>query len=262
MREGEGARATGRATGGATSGAVGDALPGQRFPTGTPSRPVPRPDAPPLGPAPRPRARQTGPRRPTARRVLLTLGAAGIVFPVLGLPAYVLRVADPPPPALPARAIAVLTGGPDRVERGLALLAARDDARLLISGVGHAVVPADLGAVGERITLGRTATSTRGNAREVAAWARAEGFGRGTPIMGDLTEITVVTAGFHMPRALLELRRALPEARFTPHPVPPNLPRSAALLREYAKLLGAALGLSALVDRPRSPTPNAEEPRP
>jgi hypothetical protein len=202
----------------------------------------------------------------------------------------------------------VLTGGPDRVERGLALLAAREDARLLISGVGHTVVPADLGATGERITLGHTATSTRGNAREVAAWARgldlrspAPGVagpggtvGTGMAPLGagvggatlaaaesprelppEVIRITVVTAGFHMPRALLELRRALPGARLAAHPVAPHRPRAGVLLREYAKLVGAALGLSALLDRPRLataptpsvpalsvPAPTAQEPRP
>ncbi|WP_376098855.1 YdcF family protein [Roseomonas sp. CCTCC AB2023176] len=169
------------------------------------------------------------------------VGAAAALATGLGLLLFAIRVAEPGPPAPPGPGIAVLTGGPERVERGLALLAERPDARLLISGVGHAVVPADLGATGARITLGHTATSTRGNAREVAAWARDTG----------LRQITIVTAGFHMPRALLELRRALPDAAFQPHPVPPYLPRPTPLLREYGKLVGAALGLSALVDRPR-----------
>jgi uncharacterized SAM-binding protein YcdF (DUF218 family) len=162
---------------------------------------------------------------------------------------FLHRAATPVPPEPAARGIAVLTGGPDRVETGLALLVTQPGARLIVSGVGRDTGLADLAReagmdpapLAARATLGRAATSTRGNAREIAAWARSNG----------LREITVVTAGFHMPRALLELGRALPGATFRPHPVQPQLARPVALAREYVKLLGAAAGLSALTERPR-----------
>jgi len=66
----------------------------------------------------------------------------------------------------------------------------------------------------------------------------------------------VVTAGYHMPRALLELRRALPEAALVPHPVVPSalregvVPRSRVavlMLSEYVKYGVALTGLSAMV---------------
>ena len=153
----------------------------------------------------------------------------------------------------PSAAIAVLTGGPERVETGLGLLLLREDGRLIVSGVGPESGLAELARragleaadVAGRTALGREATSTRGNAREVAAWARAAG----------MREITVVTAGFHMPRALLELRRAMPEGAFRPHPVPPFVARPVPMLREYLKLLGAGLGLSVLAERPRRALP-------
>jgi hypothetical protein len=53
-----------------------------------------------------------------------------------------------------------------------------------------------------------------------------------------------------MPRALLELRRSLPEATLRPHPVAPFVARPLPMLREYAKLVGAAFGLSALTEKP------------
>jgi len=60
----------------------------------------------------------------------------------------------------------------------------------------------------------------------------------------------VVTAGYHMPRALLELRRTLPDAVLLPHPVATAPLRAAAgsrawrlLAGEYLKLVGAWLGL-------------------
>lgn len=144
--------------------------------------------------------------------------------------------------------IAVLTGGADRVETGLRLLRDGQAERLLISGVHPGATLAELDlpldfdrrALAPRITLGRKATSTRGNAEEVAAWAQDY----------RLRSIRVVTAGYHMPRALLELRRALPQAELVPHPVVPARLRGndavaklrtwSLLVREYGKLLYAA----------------------
>jgi uncharacterized SAM-binding protein YcdF (DUF218 family) len=168
-------------------------------------------------------------------------------------------------PEMPARhtdGIAVLTGGPERVEVGLRLLAAGRAEHLIVSGVGRSAELADLarsnniagsalpGAEAEpppapgappglatpAVTLGRLATSTWGNGQEIAAWAREK----------NVRSLRVVTAGYHMPRALLELRRNLPEVALVPHPVQAAGPRPSLLLREYAKLIGAFLGFSAL----------------
>lgn len=190
------------------------------------------------------------PRRPR-RLPLLSAAVAALVLGVAGgFLWFVHHATSPMPPGPEAPGIAVLTGGPDRVEEGLTLLGARPGARLIISGVGPDSGLADLAReagldpapLAARVALGREATSTRGNAREIAAWARGAG----------LQEITVVTASFHMPRALLELRRSLPGVALHPHPVPPYLARPLPMLREYAKLVGAALGLSALTERGRS----------
>ncbi|MCQ4162808.1 YdcF family protein [Roseomonas sp. GC11] len=148
--------------------------------------------------------------------------------------------------------IAVLTGGPQRVEEGLRLLAAGQARALVISGVGTRPTLDDLArraglpdplppGFAARVTLGREATSTRGNGQEVAEWARAR----------QIRSLRVVTAAFHMPRSLLELRRTLPGVELVPHPVQVEGPRTALLLREYGKLLGAMLGLSAL--KPEKP---------
>ncbi|MBP0495610.1 YdcF family protein [Pararoseomonas indoligenes] len=193
--------------------------------------------------------------RPKGRRLplLSALMAAFVIAVSGGFLWFLHRAATPAPESPPSPGIAVLTGGPDRVEEGLALLAERPEARLIVSGVGPDAGLADLarsagnrGAamdpapLAERIVLGREATSTRGNAREIAAWAHASG----------ILEITVITAGFHMPRALLELRRDLPEAVLHPRPVAPFVARPVPMVREYVKLVGAALNLSALLERP------------
>jgi uncharacterized SAM-binding protein YcdF (DUF218 family) len=149
-------------------------------------------------------------------------------------------------------AIVVLTGGAERVETGFRLLEEGLAPRLFISGVHPDARLADLarGAGADparlagRVELGHAAASTRGNAVEIAAWARTR----------DITTIRLVTAGYHMPRARSELRRTMPELRVVPHSVtPPRLrdegafwrPRNwGLLLSEYCKFLGAEAGLS------------------
>ena len=106
----------------------------------------------------------------------------------------------------------------------------------------------DLGPLAQRVELGRTATTTRGNAAEVAEWARTY----------RLRSIRVVTAGYHMPRALLELRRASPGVELLAWPVVPARLRQAGalaelrtwslLVGEYVKLLLAWTGVPALVN--------------
>ena len=151
---------------------------------------------------------------------------------------------------LPARAdgIVALTGGAERIETALKLLAEGRAQVLLVSGVGGATDFAALAhragvdpALSTRVALGRTAASTRGNAAETAEWARANG----------LRSLIVVTAGYHMPRALAELSRALPEVALHPVPVlPPAMRQPGAialrlLAGEYTKWLAAEAGLSA-----------------
>jgi uncharacterized SAM-binding protein YcdF (DUF218 family) len=153
-----------------------------------------------------------------------------------------------------ADAIVVLTGGTERVETGFRLLEEGAAPRLFVSGVHPDSRLADLarGAgmdlarLAGRVELGHAAASTRGNAVEIAAWARPR----------QIATIRLVTAGYHMPRARTELRRAMPGLQVQAHPVTPSRLRAEGafwqprnwglLLGEYMKLLGAELGLSAI----------------
>jgi uncharacterized SAM-binding protein YcdF (DUF218 family) len=205
-------------------------------------------------------------RRPWRYRWSLLL-AAPLLAGVAGFAWFLVSAARPPAlPARPADGLVVLTGGAERVESGLRLLAEGQARRLLISGVHPQVSLAELArAAGQepaalegRVTLGHRATSTRGNAAEIAEWAAA----------AELRSLVVVTAGYHMPRALLELRRRLPGVALLPYPVqPPQLRDPAAggqtrtwilLAGEYAKLLGAIAGVPALLE----PAPFARPHRP
>ena len=161
------------------------------------------------------------------------------------------RPADPPPEA---DGIVALTGGAERVETGLRLLAAGRAKLLLVSGVSHNAALAELlhrvgmeeGPIAARVTLGRVAMTTLGNAEETADWVQQH----------QLRSLIVVTAGFHMPRAMLELRRAMPTIVLYPMPVQPlgvENPRSLRMLAaEYVKLLAAWAGVSRLMRQPIS----------
>jgi uncharacterized SAM-binding protein YcdF (DUF218 family) len=176
------------------------------------------------------------------RRLGLGLVALGFAW-CAGFGWFLWCVSRPLPPPTPADGIVALTGGADRIHAALKLLAEGRADGLLVTGIGG---NAGLRALGRqagmdatflagKVTLGRGATSTRGNAVEIAAWARAHHVG----------SLIVVTAAYHMPRALTEIARALPDVRLIPAAVQtPAGPR--LLAEEYTKLLGAALDLSAL----------------
>ena len=163
---------------------------------------------------------------------------------------HAARSPGPPPPA--ADGIVVLTGGAGRIETALRLLAEGRAPLLLVSGVArHAElseltrrVSLDPAQVAGQVTLGRAATTTVGNGAEIAQWAHEHAMRR----------LIVVTAGYHMPRALLEIRRGLPDAELLPVPVlPPALrggtdPGTARMLaNEYDKLIAVRLGLAPLL---------------
>lgn len=136
---------------------------------------------------------------------------------LLEFAARISRLTPAEDPA-PADGIVALTGGSDlRLEAATDLLEADDGKRLLVSGVNRKANRSDLwGVTGAAkplfdccVDLGFTADNTIGNARESAQWARAMGY----------HSLILVTSDYHMPRAMLELRGALPDATITPYPV-------------------------------------------
>ncbi len=193
--------------------------------------------------------RCAGWRIKTAAWCVLALAALGAYGWGLArfIDAIPTAVADPD---TPVDAIVVLTGGSQRVHAGFALLAQDKGRFLLVSGVSPRASPAALdGAqmvprarLACCVTLGLEASDTIGNAAEASRWMAARG----------LTSVRLVTANYHMPRSLLEFRRALPPgARILPYPVFPEAghfaqwwrwPRMASLvIGEYTKYLGAEL---------------------
>jgi uncharacterized SAM-binding protein YcdF (DUF218 family) len=178
------------------------------------------------------------------------VAAAGALLWLAGFALFVAASRSVPAPPPELGAIVVLTGAPGRIEAGLRLLADRPGARLLISGVGHAVGFGELArraggdpGLASRVTLGRLAHTTSGNAREAADWARQTG----------VATLIVVTSPYHMQRALLEFARAMPDVVLVPAPVPGPWPHDSAGWRLYAgefnKYLAVLCHLGVLADR-------------
>lgn len=185
-------------------------------------------------------------------RFIVAVLAASVVAWGAGLLWFIHIAARPVPPPPDADGIVALTGGADRVATALHLLRAHRAPRLLLSGIGGgAALPGlahradiDPAPLAGAVTLGRQATSTRGNALETAAWVQHY----------DIRSLIVVTAFYHMPRALTELRRVLPGVALYPDPV--LTPHSGGIGRvvtlrliveEYTKYLLAVAGVTELV---------------
>jgi uncharacterized SAM-binding protein YcdF (DUF218 family) len=160
----------------------------------------------------------------------------------------VVFTSQPPSPVPHADGIVVLTGGDNRVGTALALLAAGDAPALLISGAGRGTYLGDFTAddaaaatqYAGAITLGHEANTTRGNAIETAAWAQDR----------HMRSLLIVTADYHLPRALFVIHQRLPGVSLTGIPVRPpamdhpfSQPTLRLLAAEYTKYLLARAGL-------------------
>jgi uncharacterized SAM-binding protein YcdF (DUF218 family) len=116
-----------------------------------------------------------------------------------------------------ADGIVALTGGASRISDAVELLASGRGRRLLITGVGATTNTAELMRLapdhqrwfGCCIDLDYAAANTVGNAVETKRWARERGF----------RSLVVVTSGYHMPRAMLEISHRLPDVTLIPFPV-------------------------------------------
>ncbi|MBS0475174.1 MAG: YdcF family protein [Proteobacteria bacterium] len=131
--------------------------------------------------------------------------------------------------------VVVLTGGKGRIDRGLEALRQGWARRLLVSGVGREVKPREFAAeysinpalLSCCVTLGYKAVDTQSNGTETADWVRAD----------RVRSIRLVTSDWHMRRAALELRRALPGDIVIIEDAVPTHPNLWALFLEYHKWL-------------------------
>ena len=128
-----------------------------------------------------------------------------------GLLAFADRVQGSTPNRAPAQAQGIVapTGGnsSERLSAAMGLLEDGYGRRVLVSGVDPIASRADIRRVSRAVRrlydccvdLGFTAADTVGNARETASWSAAMRYER----------LIIVTADYHMPRAMLELNAVL-----------------------------------------------------
>ena len=183
----------------------------------------------------------------------LSAGLAVLFFAWLGFLACVQHFAltlpqKPPLAASLTDGLVVATGGQSRIIEGLRLIEQGASMRMLITGVGKGISKASLSetfatSAHQRaifdccVDLDATAIDTKGNAIAARNWAHTH----------QLSSLSLVTANYHMPRALLVFQRVLPDMNIIPLPVSPpdlqpmrwyaNWPTAKLLMREYAKYL-------------------------
>ncbi|HEU0066074.1 MAG TPA: YdcF family protein [Sphingomonas sp.] len=152
----------------------------------------------------------------------------------LGFAVFMLALPRPLAPNT-TDGIVVPTGAAGRIDRGLALLGARQAKRMLVTGVGAGVRPGDL-ARAYRVSpalfaccvdLGAEAVDTRSNAEETANWVRAHRY----------RSVRLVTSDWHLARAQMELRAALGPGIVVLGDGVAGTPRLATLVNEYNKLV-------------------------
>lgn len=148
--------------------------------------------------------------------LLLACWLSGLMWFAYQLPANNKNIPN-------ADAIIVLTGGKNRLNYGLELLAENKAPDLFITGVHEKITAPDLlnlapGILRDRIAkrvdkhviLGRKAWNTIGNAEETSTWLQNR----------NIKHIILVTSNYHMPRSLQEFRYYIPNVKITAAPVP------------------------------------------
>lgn len=152
--------------------------------------------------------------------------------------------------SMPKRAdgIVVVTGGQGRLDQAVQLFKNGYGKKLLISGVhpnySDRTLRSKLGLTEKQINccieLDHRALNTVANATQTAQWAK----------QNKLNSLILVTSAYHMPRTLLEMRRAAPDVSFQAVKVTPPVERSLMtrlldpnnmqlLTKEYGKLLAS-----------------------
>jgi len=147
-------------------------------------------------------------------------------------------------------AIIVLTGGPDRINRGLDLLAAKKARYLFISGVNTKVSQEQLIDMWRPestnapccIILGHEARNTAENATEAKDWID----------MNNIDSVRLLTTNYHMPRALLEFKHILPDLAIYTYALVPTKQNWPLVIAEYNKTLYTLAKLKIFTERKAS----------
>ena len=156
------------------------------------------------------------------RATLLAIAGAPVLAGLGLLAGFLVFVGQieqqPPVPVAHAEGMIVLTGGADRVADAIELFSRGYADRLLITGVNPSITKTEIARLNPRsrdiieccVDLGYAAVNTIGNAREARVWVEQNRITH---------SLIVVTSNYHMPRAMAELRRELPDYELREYPV-------------------------------------------
>ena len=168
--------------------------------------------------------------------MILRFFAAVVLVYILGFLAFAVTL--PRPMAGGATdAVIVLTGGPNRISRGLEVLDEGFAREMFVSGVDREVKSQEFAEefdVSARqmeccVELGYLAVDTRSNAGEAAQWMSDN----------DFTSARVVTTDWHMARAFSEIAEAMPPGVRLVKDAVRSQPDLGTLFLEYNKLLAS-----------------------
>jgi uncharacterized SAM-binding protein YcdF (DUF218 family) len=165
--------------------------------------------------------------------VIRLLGFLGLMW-ALGFAVFMVSLPQPLE-GTTTDGIVVPTGGAGRIDRGLELLRSKQAKRMLVTGVGSGVRPADLARTYPGSTrlfaccvdLGTDAVDTRSNGEETAQWVRAHNY----------RTVRLVTSDWHLARAGMELRASMGKGVLVLGDGVPSSPRLGTLVNEYNKLI-------------------------
>jgi len=157
---------------------------------------------------------------PEKRKIVFISGLLVLFFWLAGYIAFSVAAlsAHPADGTETTDTIIVLTGGNHRIKTGLELFAEGRARHLFISGVHPHVSKQDITAMWDGdtalppccLSIGYDSTTTLQNAMEVRKWMRGNHY----------TSLRLVTSGYHMSRAAMEFRHALPGVTIIQNPVP------------------------------------------
>ena len=150
----------------------------------------------------------SNPRRRRGRSLKAVLSLVALLFLPPAVP-HLVSLRDPGPPARPADAIFVLTGGEGRIQEGFRAWSGGAARELYILGAGRRVPVSRIVPEGSRISaeaLSRIHVEGWSENTLENAFSAKSAVGE-----GKYSSVILVTSDYHVPRAVLAFRKVLPK---------------------------------------------------